>query len=119
MKRSVPTATSLPSAPRDEDMIRVRSYIITMVIRTVCLVLAVLVVPYGWHTLLFGLGAVFLPYIAVVYANARGNAPSDTAQGPVRALSDVPQHHSASTPTILKVSESQPQEPRSDKPDAP
>jgi hypothetical protein len=47
---------------------RQRRYLYSMIIRTVCFLLTlVLPNPYRWITLA---GAVFLPYIAVVIANA-------------------------------------------------
>ena len=47
---------------------RQRRYLFSMIIRTVCFLLTlVLPNPYRWITLA---GAVFLPYIAVVIANA-------------------------------------------------
>lgn len=47
---------------------RQRRYLLSMIIRTVCFLLTlVLPNPYRWFTLT---GAVFLPYIAVVIANA-------------------------------------------------
>lgn len=47
---------------------RVGKYLVSMGIRTVCLIAAVLV-P-GWPRWLFVAGAVVLPYVAVVIANA-------------------------------------------------
>jgi predicted tellurium resistance membrane protein TerC len=44
-----------------------RKYTIAMSVRTVCLILLV-VVP-DWWRYVFGVGAVILPYIAVVLAN--------------------------------------------------
>jgi hypothetical protein len=51
-----------------------RKYSLAMSIRTVCFVL-VFVVP-GWWKLVFGLGAVVLPYIAVVLANVGSRGAS-------------------------------------------
>lgn len=42
-----------------------------MVIRVICIILAV-AVPVSWLTFVFVAGAVFLPYFAVVIANAQG-----------------------------------------------
>jgi hypothetical protein len=53
----------------DQDR-RMRRYLISMAIRTACVVLAVIVDgPLRW---VFFVGAVILPYIAVVMANAVG-----------------------------------------------
>jgi Flp pilus assembly protein TadB len=58
------------SRPRSEDIRgRERRYLISMGIRTVCFILAVVFMGH-WVMWLFLVGAVFLPYIAVVIANA-------------------------------------------------
>ncbi|HEY6794979.1 MAG TPA: DUF3099 domain-containing protein, partial [Kineosporiaceae bacterium] len=54
---------------------RVNRYLVSMAIRTACVVL-VFVVP-GPAKWLFGAGAVFLPYVAVVFANATDRRPGD------------------------------------------
>jgi type III secretory pathway component EscV len=58
---------------------RVGRYLLAMLIRTICLVL-VFVVP-GWQRWVFAVAAIFLPYVAVVLANAgrTRQAPPDTA----------------------------------------
>lgn len=61
------TITSLPIAPTAERRGRVKRYSITMGIRVVCFLLC-LVVP-GYWKIAFVVGAVVLPYIAVVVAN--------------------------------------------------
>ncbi len=59
-----------------EDMAaRQRRYLISMSLRTVCFIAAVAVGP-GWLRWVLVAGAVFLPFIAVVMANA-GNQKSD------------------------------------------
>lgn len=70
----VQSATALPASPVDDRKRRMRSYSIAMSIRMVCLIL-VFVVP-GWWKILFGVGAVVLPYVAVVLANASSNLGS-------------------------------------------
>lgn len=52
----------------NEQSGRTKRYLISMGIRTVC-VLAAIVVP-GWPKWIFIVGAVVLPYLAVVIANA-------------------------------------------------
>lgn len=47
---------------------RIGRYLLAMLIRMVCLVL-VFVVP-GWQRWVFAVAAIFLPYVAVVLANA-------------------------------------------------
>jgi hypothetical protein len=52
----------------EDQSARQRKYLFSMIIRTVCFLLTlVLPNPYRWYTLA---GAVFLPYIAVIIANA-------------------------------------------------
>jgi hypothetical protein len=60
--------TDLPPSPEQEQRSRMAKYALTMGIRMVCIV-ACLFVP-GWWLLIPALGAVFLPYVAVVIANA-------------------------------------------------
>lgn len=58
------------AASRAEDLRqRQRRYLWSMGLRTVCVVGAVVTAP-GWVMWVFLVGAVFLPYIAVVMANA-------------------------------------------------
>ena len=58
------------AASRDEELRhRQRRYVVSMAIRTVCFVAAVLV-GSGWLMWLLIVAAVFLPYVAVVMANA-------------------------------------------------
>lgn len=68
---AVQSATSLPASPQEDRKRRMRAYSTAMSVRMVCLVL-VFFVP-GWWKLVFGIGAVVLPYIAVVLANAGSN----------------------------------------------
>lgn len=60
--------TSLPRSPEDDRRSRMIKYSVTMAIRVVCIGLC-LVVP-GWWLLVCAIGAVALPYIAVVLANS-------------------------------------------------
>ena len=70
------TAVSITSASRSHsEEIRGREfrYVVSMGIRTLCFLLALLFMKH-WVVWFFLAGAVFLPYIAVVIANA-GAAP--------------------------------------------
>ena len=60
--------TSAPEARTEDQARRLKRYLITMAIRTVCFIL--LVVIDAWYRWIFAAGAVFLPFIAVVAANA-------------------------------------------------
>ncbi|CAA9346278.1 MAG: hypothetical protein AVDCRST_MAG34-1263 [uncultured Nocardioidaceae bacterium] len=96
MRRKEPEPVRITSAarPRSQDIRgRERRYLISMGIRTLCFVLAVVFMDY-WVMWLFLVGAVFLPYIAVVVANA-GAAPDpagpDFSYSPdLRAISEAP-----------------------------
>jgi hypothetical protein len=61
-----------------------------MIIRVVFIVLAVSV-PLGWLTVMFAMGAIFLPYFAVIIANAQGANSSkstrNTAEAPTISIS--------------------------------
>ena len=60
--------TSAPTGLSTDQSARKRRYFISMMIRTACFILTVILPsPYRWFALL---GAVTLPYIAVVVANA-------------------------------------------------
>jgi len=64
----VPSATNLPSPPKDDHDARMRHYLMSMGIRTVCFVLAYFL--HDWaRWVCIGL-AIVLPYVAVVLANA-------------------------------------------------
>jgi hypothetical protein len=72
-KGDQPQVVSITGAPRahSDDMDkRISRYLTSMAIRTVCVILVVVVdSPVRW---VFAVGAVVLPYVAVVMANARG-----------------------------------------------
>ena len=89
-----PEVVSITGAPRphsDDINKRMTRYLTSMAIRTVCVVLVVVIdSPVRW---VFGVGAVVLPYVAVVMANARGEryAPPVAPPPPPRAaLGDMP-----------------------------
>lgn len=68
MAPEVYTITATSRALSNEQSGRTKRYLISMGIRTAC-VLAAIVVP-GWPKWIFIAGAVVLPYLAVVIANA-------------------------------------------------
>jgi hypothetical protein len=65
----VQSVTSVPMSKEDDIRERMRRYLITMVIRTTCFILAV--VFEGWLRWTCVALAAVLPYVAVVFANAR------------------------------------------------
>ena len=83
-----------------------------MAIRVACFVLMVVVQPYGWYTWLFAVGAIFLPYVAVVVANVAA-APAERAVPPERALEaprvePVDTGLSPAVPDVIRLQETPP-----------
>ena len=87
-------------------------YFTMMAIRVACFVLMVVITPYGWYTWVLGVGAIFLPYFAVVIANV-ASAPADRAIAPERAIeaatpppASSPNAPAAQSPTtVIRISE--------------
>ena len=92
-KRQVHQVTDAKPSLTSDIRRREVSYLIKMGIRTICLILAVVVpVPLPYR-LLFIAAAVFLPYIAVIGANERGEAvPPPTFHTPEANQSEIPRH---------------------------
>jgi hypothetical protein len=61
--------TSVPRSRADDIAARQKRYIFSMAVRTICFVSAIVVGPGPLRWVLI-VGAVFLPYVAVVMANA-------------------------------------------------
>lgn len=78
----VHTITGAQRSLSTEQSGRTRRYLISMAVRTAC-VIAAIVVP-GWPKWIFIAGAVVLPYLAVVVANA-GRAPDESGELGVEA----------------------------------
>ena len=67
-KKITQSITSVQSGLTSDQSARQRRYFISMMIRTICFILTVVLPsPYRWIALT---GAVTLPYIAVIAANA-------------------------------------------------
>lgn len=81
--------TSLPRSPQDDRRSRMLKYSITMGIRLVCIVLCLFV--QGWWLLVCAIGAVVLPYIAVVLANAVIRSPTTEVVRPGSIVPVPPQ----------------------------
>jgi hypothetical protein len=101
----------LPIAPADDAGVRVRNYLLTMAIRITCLVLMVLITPYGWYSFVFAAGAVFLPYFAVVGANAASGRDVTVAQRPETAIEAAPEREDTAEerpvpPSVIRIAES-------------
>ncbi|MDQ1216549.1 MULTISPECIES: DUF3099 domain-containing protein [Microbacterium] len=111
---ATPSATSLPRAPHDDSNRRMTKYFIMMAVRVVCFVLMVVIAPYGWHTAAFAVGAVFLPYIAVVIANVGDDVREPAAVSPLAALPERPEQatrepQAPAKPTVIEIRESRPE----------
>ena len=103
------SATSLPPAPRDDAGARSARYLLLMGVRIVCFILMVVITPYGWYTWIFGAAAIFLPYVAVVFANVGQEGPRVEREDPERALpapvERSTQPSSSAPPRVIRVEE--------------
>ncbi|MBB5641277.1 DUF3099 domain-containing protein [Cryobacterium roopkundense] len=63
--------TSLPVSPEAERRSRMIKYSVAMGIRVICIVLMLFV--HGWWLLLCAIGAIALPYFAVIVANVHSS----------------------------------------------
>lgn len=82
---TVHSITSVPISLRDEQSVRVRNYVLSMGVRTLCFVLAGLFsMTLNWTIAAWVcvVGAVVLPYPAVVFANATNNRKSHFVEVP-------------------------------------
>ncbi len=80
--------TSLPASPRDERRTRMIRYSVTMTIRLVCLI-CVFFVQGTWWMLVFGVGAIVLPYFAVILANAGNGGGTPLASATIKPVGVV------------------------------
>lgn len=77
-KAPLPSATSLPESAKDDQSKRMRNYLISMGLRTVCFIAAVVLWNFNrWAAGACAVLATILPYIAVVFANATGKRRID------------------------------------------
>lgn len=65
--QAVSAITSLPASPQDDRRSRMVKYVTAMSIRVVCILMCFFV--QGWWLAVFAVGAIVLPYLAVVLAN--------------------------------------------------
>jgi predicted tellurium resistance membrane protein TerC len=72
------TVTSIDVSPEDERRSRMVRYLVAMSIRVVCIIAGVYV--EGWLMWVCFAGAIFLPYFAVIIANASGGSSGSKAQ---------------------------------------
>jgi predicted tellurium resistance membrane protein TerC len=74
LAKTAQSVTSLGESPDAERRNRMIKYTVAMVIRTICIILGVVV--QGWLMWICFAGAIFLPYFAVVIANAKTEGKS-------------------------------------------
>ncbi len=82
-------------------------YLVMMGIRVACFAAMVLVTPYGWYTWLFAVGAVVLPYIAVVIANVGQSGRAASAERPDQRAHDAAAQRPGSPP-VIRLTENDP-----------
>jgi hypothetical protein len=89
----------------DDIAYRQRRYLLMMGIRAVCFVIAVVlfVNHFGWLAAIPAVGAIFIPYFAVVFANGGRATPgaswSTTRTCPPPATTERPQKQTGETAT--------------------
>ena len=88
MKPSRPSITSLPLSPDEERKHRMIKYSVAMGVRIVCLFAAIL--APGWWAAVPIIGAIFLPYFAVVIANVSVEPRQAEVQRPGNILPVAP-----------------------------
>ena len=76
---SVHLVTQARRSLSDDISYRQRRYLLMMGIRAICFVIAVVLFTnhFGWLTAIPAVGAIFIPYFAVVFANG-GREPDNT-----------------------------------------
>lgn len=78
--------TTLAESPDSERNRRMARYSIAMGIRLVCVLLCFFV--QGWWLILPAIGAIVLPYVAVVIANASTRSSDGSVEGVQLAVTD-------------------------------
>lgn len=81
------SVTNLDISPEDERKSRMVKYLLAMSLRVVCIIVGVFV--EGWLMWVCFAGAIFLPYFAVIIANASGGTAGRTAEAVVAARLEV------------------------------
>ena len=105
--------TTAPTSHAEDIGRRRRTYVISMAIRLVCFVL-LFFVPRGWPMVLVAVGAVVIPYVAVIGANSGGELVKQTPMaeyiGPELSSPAPAEAQTAETPTAETVSADEPDE---------
>ncbi|MBC9935383.1 MULTISPECIES: DUF3099 domain-containing protein [unclassified Leucobacter] len=98
--------TSVGETPAEERSRRMRSYYVAMSLRLLCV--ASLAFVRGWWIIIPALGAILLPYFAVMIGNAigsrEGSAPAEmTPQALTGAPGEPPEPGEAAGPLLIVV----------------
>jgi len=98
-RSSVHVVTQAHRSLSDDIAYRQRRYLLMMGIRTVCFVIAVVLFMnhFGWLTAIPALGAIFIPYFAVVFAN--GGREPDNVRGFMEYRPNLPATRDSSGPS--------------------
>ncbi|MGO8889256.1 MAG: DUF3099 domain-containing protein [Streptosporangiaceae bacterium] len=98
-RSSVHVVTQARRSLSDDIAYRQRRYLLMMGVRAVCFVIAVVLFlhHFGWLTAIPAVGAIFIPYFAVVFANG-GREPNNT-RGFMEYHPNVPATRDSSTPS--------------------
>ena len=98
-RSSVHVVTQARRSLSDDITYRQRRYLLMMGIRAVCFVIAVVLFMnhFGWLVAIPAIGAIFIPYFAVVYANG-GREPNNT-RGFMEYRPKVPATRDSSMPS--------------------
>jgi hypothetical protein len=102
----VHSITDAAQAHSDDMDLRIRRYLISMGIRTVCVILVLVV--HGPSRWVFAGLAIVLPYIAVVMANAAGNRRGSGARPVPAAQTPLSGTKNPEKPTGVQSSSGQP-----------
>lgn len=94
--------TSVGMTPLEDRAKRMRFYFVAMSMRVACI--ASLFFVRGWWVLLAGIGAVVLPYLAVMIANAASNLPDEKPEAPApREIQGAKPAETEPAPTTIVV----------------
>ena len=98
-RSSVHVVTQAHRSLSDDIAYRQRRYLLMMGIRTVCFVIAVVLFlnHFGWLTAIPAIGAIFIPYFAVVFAN--GGREPDNVRGFMEYRPNLPATRDSSGPS--------------------
>ncbi|WP_183086318.1 DUF3099 domain-containing protein [Mycetocola tolaasinivorans] len=72
--------TTLPRSPEEDRRRRMRQYFISMLIRVACI--ACLPFLHGWWLVIPAVGAIVIPYFAMLFANQPGTAEDGYRESP-------------------------------------